>query len=98
MIWKIFIMWPRSSIEYQEERRLILGGTGLTTLIQSLEEMSDAHQCYVLSGNRIIKFLHDFLEYDSNDWIGFNETNTFEKDIPNGRVIDRCPIFFPNGI
>ncbi len=71
------------------------GGTGLTKLIRSLERMSDAHQCYVLTGNRVMYFKHQFLEYDSEHWIGFNKSNDFKQDVPDRSVLDGCRIFFP---
>lgn len=71
------------------------GGTGLTKLIQSLEEMSDAHNCYMLSGNRIIRFQRDFLEYNPELWLGFNKENNFTNKIPDMTNIASCPIFFP---
>lgn len=71
------------------------GGTGLTKLIQTLEKMSDAHKCYVVAGKKVVNFLHDFLEYDSDKWIGFNKENSFENNIPDRMVIDECGIYFP---
>lgn len=76
-------------------KNISTGGTGLTTLIQSLEQMSDAHRCYMLSGNRVVRFKHDFLEFDSELWLGFNKENDFENSIPDKVVIESCPVFFP---
>ncbi|MBS6519072.1 MAG: hypothetical protein KH359_00010 [Clostridiales bacterium] len=58
------------------------GGTGLTKLILSLEEMSDAYGCYVVSGNRVIYFYKDMLEYDDDRWIGFNSEKNYISEIP----------------
>lgn len=77
------------------EKNSSTGGTGLTKLIQSLEEMSDAHRCYMLSGNRVIRFHRDFLEYNSELWIGFNKENDFKDVAPDKHSIDHCPVFFP---
>lgn len=71
------------------------GGTGLTKLIASLEKRSEDHQCYVLSGTRVINFAKDLLEYDENRWIGFNKERDFLNNIPNREVITYCPIYFP---
>jgi len=71
------------------------GGTGLTKLIQSLQEKSDSNACYVISGNRSIYFHKELLNYDENGWIGFNESNDFFKTPPEDRVISGCYIFFP---
>lgn len=59
------------------------GGTGLTNLIQSLEEKSDTHDCYMLSGNRTLYFREDCLDYDDDKLIGFNESNNYIYQPPN---------------
>lgn len=66
------------------------GGTGLTKLIESLEARSDAHVCYVTSGERGIAFKHDYLKYNDDGWLGFNATNDFLAAIPD------CSIFAQN--
>lgn len=72
----------------------LTGGTGLTMLIESLEQKSDNNMCYVLSGKRIICFEQKYLKYN-NDWIGFNEANNFLTDIPNTDIFENCGIYFP---
>lgn len=72
----------------------LTGGTGLTILIESLEQKSDNNMCYVLSGKRIICFEQKYLKYN-NDWIGFNEANNFLTDIPNTDIFENCDIYFP---
>lgn len=73
----------------------ITGGTGLTKLIQSLEESSDAYSCYVLSGQRRLEFQKDYMMYKDGLWIGFNEQNNFLKDPPNSDLLQSNPIFLP---
>ena len=70
-----------------------IGGTGLTYLINSLQEKSDSDDCYVLSGNNIIYFHKEYLSYNE-DWIGFNDTNDFFHCIPNKEVLNRSQMFF----
>lgn len=77
------------------EKALVYGGTGLTKLIESLENMSDAHRCYMLTGSRAVNFISEHLKYDDDAWISFNGTNDFLNNIPNSSVISSCPIFFP---
>lgn len=77
------------------EGALLHGGTGLTKLINSLESMSDAHKCYMLTGTRIVNFISEHLVHDKENWISFNGNNDFKKSIPDANVINRCPIFFP---
>lgn len=77
------------------ENVMSYGGTGLTKLIESLENMSDAHKCYMLTGNRAVNFIGEHLIYDSDNWISFNGSKNFQDNIPNNQVIDGCPIYFP---
>lgn len=71
------------------------GGTGLTCLIKTLEEKSDAYNCYVITGNKKIHFKKEFLIYDEDEWIGFNESCNFLSDLPNKNIISKSPFFFP---
>lgn len=71
------------------------GGTGLTCLIQALEEKSDAYECYVLTGCRKIKFIKNLLFLDDEKWIGFNDTKNYITDIPDVSCIQDSGIYFP---
>lgn len=71
------------------------GGTGLTKLIQSLEEKSDAYMCYFQSGRRQLHFRHDYMHYNNQQWIGFNETNDFLNTPPNFNLFKRSRINIP---
>lgn len=71
------------------------GGTGLTQLINSLEKNADNHSCYVLSGKRGIRFYPQYLEYNSDKWIGFNKSNDFLHDRPSKNVIVESDTYFP---
>lgn len=77
------------------EDALLYGGTGLTKLIVSLEKMSDAHHCYMLTGRRVINFISEHLLYGSDEWISFNGTKDFSDSIPDNSVISECPVYFP---
>lgn len=69
------------------------GGTGLTHLIKALEEETDAYNCYMISGNRKIKFIKQFL-HSPNGWVGFNEQNEYINNIPSRKCIERSELFF----
>ncbi|MEA5048761.1 MAG: hypothetical protein VB034_09160 [Eubacteriales bacterium] len=71
------------------------GGKGLTKLICSLEQRSDFHRCYMLSGNRILWFRQECLEYDDDGWIGFNNSNNFFTCLPERTVFSTTTINFP---
>lgn len=71
------------------------GGKGLTTLIKSLQERSDNDNCYLLSGKRIISFQKEVLQYDENEWLGFNKQRDFFSTTPCDAAIDECIVFFP---
>lgn len=73
----------------------LAGGTGLTKLIHSLQEKSDMDTCYVLSGDRSVLFYKEHLNYDKNDWLGFNEERNFFTAIPERDVNTECYIFLP---
>lgn len=71
------------------------GGTGLTKLIQSLETRSEAHMCYVTSGERTIMFAPEYLRYNEDGWLGFNESNDFLHAKPDLSLISRNCYKFP---
>ncbi len=76
------------------------GGTGLTKLIKSLEERSDTYRCYVISGERAINFYKEMLEYNENQWIGFNEDKNYVSNIPGrdnkgNEVVTSSLIYMP---
>ncbi len=71
------------------------GGTGLTKLICSLEERSEAHTCYVIGGNRKMSFVHEYLEYDADGWIGFNKSHDFINTRPDTSIFSSIPVYFP---
>ncbi|MBQ3706514.1 MAG: hypothetical protein II889_01270 [Clostridia bacterium] len=71
------------------------GGTGLTKLIQSLEDYSDSSTCYMVSGKRALYFLQDYLDIDKEGWIGFNHENNFRDYPPDQHVVSQSPIYIP---
>lgn len=71
------------------------GGTGLTTLLKSLEENSDSDRCYLLAGDRILFFDKTLLDHDEDGWIGFNSTNDFFYSPPSSHILRTCPVFLP---
>lgn len=71
------------------------GGRGLTQLIDALEEDSDANNCYVLSGNKVLWFREGYLKYNEDRWIGFNKNNDFINEGPDKENISRCKLMFP---
>lgn len=71
------------------------GGTGLTKLIRSLQEKSDMNSCYVISGNRCIRFIKELLNYNKDNWLGFNQQMDFFNSLPDKTVIVPCYIYFP---
>ena len=63
-------------------------------MIKSLEDRAEAHSCYVLSGNKGLWFEPQYLKYNDDDWIGFNEENDFITNIPNKDIIVRSSVDF----
>lgn len=75
--------------------KILTGGTGLTKLIASLENRSDAHNCYFITGNRGLVFKHEYLGYNDDGWIGFNKENNFFSKSPDINNICQNAIFMP---
>lgn len=50
---------------------------------------------YVLSGRHCVIFKREFLEYDKEDWLGFNSERDFFGCVPSKGVLSECPIMFP---
>lgn len=71
------------------------GGTGLTKLIYSLEERSDTHNCYMISGERAIFFRQELLNYNKEKWIGFNKSNDYYNEKPDDAVLGKSYIYMP---
>ena len=86
-----------SAFQHKISRRSdrILGGTGLTKLIKSLETRSDAHMCYVMSGKRKLLFRQEYLTYNEDDWLGFNKQNDYLNSRPDESVFGRNQYMFP---
>lgn len=76
-------------------QKITTGGTGLTKLIQSLEESSDDYSCYVVSGWRKIEFQKEYMAYNADHWIGFNDANDFLTTPPNPSLLQKSPVYFP---
>lgn len=72
-----------------------LGGTGLTSLLRSLEEDSDTHLCYMLSGRRVLFFEKEHMLYDENEYVGFNKNKNFFSEIPDKYAFKSIKTFFP---
>lgn len=72
-----------------------VGGTGLTGLLQSLEEQSNTHLCYMLSGNRIFFFEKDFMGYNQDRFIGFNRQQNYLTEVPDQRLFMTIETFLP---
>ena len=77
------------------EEYSLQGGTGLTKLILALQSKSDMDNCYVLSGKRCVIFKKEILEYDNNNWLGFNKEKDFFSHLPEEKIITDCDIYFP---
>ena len=77
------------------DRKNATGGTGLTRLINSLEEKVDNHYCYMISGKRILYFTNGCLKFDKDKFIGFNDSNDYMTSIPNKNIFATGNVFIP---
>lgn len=75
--------------------KFLTGGTGLTYLIRSLEEKSENHNCYVISGTRGVNFFKDMLEYNTDKWVGFNAEKDYISGVPKEDTTTECFIYMP---
>lgn len=69
-------------ISGRQEASPFSGGTGLTKLIKNLQIQSEVYHCYMISGNKCLYFDKKYLEYDNDEWLGFNLSRNFLGDIP----------------
>lgn len=86
-----------SSFQHKISGRMdnsITGGTGLTKLIQTIEERADSHSCYVITGDKKITFEPEYLEY-KDGWFGFNKENDFLNFGPDVGIIDKNSFYMP---
>lgn len=73
----------------------ILGGTGLTKLVRFLEEKSEEYSCYMLSGDRGLILKHEYLDYDSDGWIGFNKESDYIHSVPDQTCLSKSKFYLP---
>lgn len=71
----------------------VSGGTGLSVLIKSLQEEAENATCYMLSGNKILFFNDEFLNYDENNWLGFNKEKDFFNFQPNEEILAESNVY-----
>ena len=71
------------------------GGTGLTELLKSLQEMSDGDNCYMLTGSDLVYLEKEKIGHDSDNWVGFNRASDFFFQLPDDKVLMKCPFHFP---
>lgn len=69
------------------------GGTGLTKLIECIQESSEAYNCYVITGNDCLLFEHEYLKPKDDKWVGFNYENDYELP-PDKKVFLSTPLYF----
>lgn len=91
--WNVVALQDRVSGRFDTD--LKTGGLGMTTLVNSIQKKCEADSCYVLSGDRVLFFKKDVLNYDENTWIGFNNSNDFFGNIPDEDVYDTCTTYMP---
>lgn len=73
----------------------VTGGTGLTGLIKGLQQRSDSHSCYAVSGCRRLKFKPEYLVYNEDGWIGFNTTNDYLNKPPESGLLTKNDLIIP---
>lgn len=66
------------------------GGTGLTTLVNTLQEASKLDKCYVLTGNVQMLFKKEYMIHNELNWLGFNESNNFFESPDKSIFVNNC--------
>ena len=76
------------------------GGTGLTTLIKSLQVKTfvERSYSYVLSGNKTLYFKNEFLKFAPDGTIGFNDASSYFDSIPSLQTYAKGNRIFPGTI
>ncbi len=77
------------------KEKILTGGIGLTKLIKSIEERADFHSCFVNTGNRKIVFKSEYLEYNEDDWLGFNKYNDYLHYPPDPSIFRKSDFYMP---
>ena len=73
----------------------VTGGTGLKKLIQSLQRESDTSMCYMQTGDIVFYFVDKYLNYNADNWLGFNNENDFFNKPPSRHIFDKSKVFIP---
>ena len=71
------------------------GGRGLTQLIKAIEEKADSSHCYILSGDKAIRFIKEYLLQNEEQWVGFNESSNYLTDVPKEECMYKSMFFMP---
>lgn len=84
--------WTLATMQHKISGRTIngnsTGGTGSTALIEALQSASHLDRCYILTGDDIISLKKDYLKHNSDMWLGFNDSNDFNKE-PNKEIFKK---------
>lgn len=71
------------------------GGTGLAELIKNLQEYAYEDYCYIMTGDKGLFFKKELLNYDENNWVGFNEDRNYLTNIPCKDALVRSHTYLP---
>ena len=82
-------------ISGRHESTYVGGGTGLTKLIKNLQTRSELYHCYMISGNRCLYFDKKYLDYDEDEWLGFNINKNFLNDLPVSSQFSKLNFYMP---
>lgn len=75
----------------------VSNGTGLATLIKRIVGKVDRDYSYILSGNKVLGFIGEYLEF-SDGFIGFNEEKDYINIRPAKKVIDKSNFYIPGTV
>lgn len=67
------------------------GGKGLTELLTEIG--ANENDGYLLSGNKIVRFPKELIQYDKDGWVGFNAQKDFFSNIPDREVLCKSDTF-----
>lgn len=71
------------------------GGTGLTYLLNSLENYADNNYCYICSSDRVLALKKDYMKQGEKELIGFNVPGNFLTALPDDSLLLKSEAVIP---
>ena len=70
------------------------GGTGLLKIIYNILGKTDDNFCYILTSNKVLFLIEEFIQPKDKTFIGFNEENDYLSAIPAKKSLGKSSMSF----